>query len=99
MARLLVIIVGVIQGWLASQGWEDLEKRKETHPKVVYIHWSDQEYTIVLFLEQSLFLPLDLYLMTFFKHQKYHIPIKFWNRMCFKMIILCLIKSYSFRIC
>lgn len=37
MARLLVVIVGGMQGWLESQYWEDLEKRKETHPKVVCI--------------------------------------------------------------
>ena len=27
-----VVIVVEIQGWLESQGREDLEKRKETHP-------------------------------------------------------------------
>lgn len=37
MAMLAVIIFGGIPGWLESQGREDLEKRKETHPNWVHI--------------------------------------------------------------
>lgn len=38
VTQLVVIIVVGIQGRLESQGREDLERRKETHPKDGYIY-------------------------------------------------------------
>lgn len=40
MTGLVVIIVVGIQGWLESQGREDVERQEKTHPEDGYTHWS-----------------------------------------------------------